>query len=70
MPPGAKVDLGSDTVRGALLAAVGLALVGVGAAIPVPTGGGAEAVAAGFAVLLGFSALLLGVVLFLLGTRV
>ena len=66
----AKVDLGSDTVRGVLLLAVGLGLLGLGASIPVPTGGGAEAVAAGFAVLLGFAAILLGGILYLMATKV
>lgn len=66
----AKVDLRSDTVRGVLLSLAGLGLLGLGASVPIPTGGGPEAVAAGFAVLLGFSALLLGVILFLIGTRV
>lgn len=69
MAPG-RLDLASDTVRGVVLVAVGLALVGVGAVIPVPTGGGVEAVAAGFAVLLGFSAILLGGILYLVATKV
>jgi hypothetical protein len=66
----AKVDLRSDSVRGAVLAFAGLALLAIGASIPIPTGGGFEAVAAGFAILLGFASLLLGVILFLLATRV
>lgn len=66
----AKVDLSSDVTRGAALTLGGLLLLALGAAIPVPTGGGAEAVAAGFAVLLGFAAILLGVILYLMGTKV
>lgn len=65
-----KVDLGSDAAKGAGLTLAGLVLVGIGALIPVPTGGGAPAVAAGFAVLLGFAGILLGVILYLMGTRV
>lgn len=65
-----KLALGEDTRRGLALSVLGLALLGLGAVIPEPTGGGVEAVAAGFAILGGFSALLLGVILFVLGTRV
>lgn len=64
------LSLASDTGRGLALTIGGLVLVGLGALVPVPTGGGAEAVLAGFAVLLGFSGILLGVVLYLLGTRI
>lgn len=66
----APLDLSSDAVKGAGLTLAGLVLVGLGALVPVPTGGGAEAVAAGFLVLLGFSAILLGVILYLMGTKV
>jgi hypothetical protein len=62
--------LREDTQRGIALAAVGLVLLAIGAIVPQPTGGGLEAVAAGFAILGGFSALLLGVILYLMATRV
>lgn len=70
MPAAVKLDLRSDLVRGLALALGGAVLVLLGAAIPIPTGGGVEAVAAGFAILGGFSLLLLGVVLYLMATRV
>jgi hypothetical protein len=68
--PVAVRQLSRDTRRGLLLSGGGIALLALGALIPVPTGGGAEALAAGLAVLGGFSALLLGITLYLLGTRV
>lgn len=59
-----------DTVKGLVLLAVGLVLLGLAAVVPQPTGGGLEAVVAGFAVLGGFTALLLGGILYLMATRV
>lgn len=62
--------VGEDTRKGLVLVGLGVVLLALGALIPQPTGGGAEALAAGFAILGGFSALLLGVILYLMGTRV
>ncbi|MCA1814065.1 MAG: hypothetical protein LC624_08960 [Halobacteriales archaeon] len=59
-----------DTRNGLLLLVAGLALLGLAAVIPTPSGGGLEAVVAGSAVLAGFTALLLGGILYLMGTRV
>ncbi|HEV8360279.1 MAG TPA: hypothetical protein VGR28_07495 [Candidatus Thermoplasmatota archaeon] len=64
------LSLRSDTARGALLAVAGLVLVALGALVPVPTGGGVEALVAGVAILLGLAGLLIGLILFLMATRV
>jgi hypothetical protein len=64
------MDFRSDTTKGLALTLGGALLVLLGAAIPIPTGGGTEAVVAGFAILGGFASILLGVILYLMGTRV
>jgi hypothetical protein len=64
------INLRTDTRRGALLVGGGLVLLLLGAIVPVPTGGGPNALVAGLAVLFGFTAVLLGGILYLLGTRV
>jgi hypothetical protein len=66
----AMAGLRPDTVKGVVLVLVGLGLLLLAAVIPEPTGGGLEAVLAGSAVLGGFTALLLGGVLYLMATRV
>lgn len=64
------VNLDAQVKWAAILTVTGLLLLGLGAIVPVPTGGGLNAVAAGLAVLCGFTALLLGIILYVLGMRV